>query len=112
MKMYNLTWDANACGIPATYFSIHFRREVVDRFGNQKTDYSAEDVVNGGEVLEPYYLDTEYFVTLFGQGNTFALVAHNDTESSAPKILAKNINGSGPDGNETGELITTPLNYE
>ncbi len=105
MRFYNLTWDANACGIPATYFSLYYRREVLDREGNMLSDYTGEEVVDGGDIVESYITDTEYFVTLLGHGNTFALVAHNGDEKSAPKILAKNIDASATAVWKDGKFI-------
>jgi hypothetical protein len=105
MKFYKLTWDPHACGIPATYFTLYHSREVIDREGNQLSDYTAEEVIQEAVNGWGYVFDTEHYVTIFGKGNTFAVVAHNGTDKSAPQIIAKNLGDSATVVLENGEYI-------
>lgn len=117
-----LEWDPNPCALVPNNFSLFWRREHIGRDGVNHTNYTATEIVLGGELLE-YDLKEPWYIHLaVGKGNSYAVVAHNGEKSSQPAIVASNVDAylqvtENSDGetiwatDEDGVLVPYPVEH-
>lgn len=91
MNTVYLEWTPSPCGGTPSYYSLYWRRESVGVDGNSLTNYSAEEIVSGGVLLDTLITKNFYIHLTNGSGNSYAIVSHKDEKTSRPVILASNV---------------------
>jgi hypothetical protein len=90
----HLKWETNPCGKQPDYYALFWRREFIDDAGINQSNYSAKEIVLGGQLLATGLTETSYIHLAIGRGNSYAVIAHSGDDISQPAIVASNIDAN------------------
>ena len=95
MKGFVLTWDPNPCGLIADSYSVYWRMGYNNpRWPDKYHTFSAEEIVEGGELIAEKITDTKFYHQVVGYDNNYVVVAHKEDKDGIPRVIALNLDAT------------------